>query len=231
MSRAAWSPRRRWSCPRRPQGIRGLPQGRCGGRCSRRSGRAHLRCPLLRAVSCEAMPAPPLLRALRDLPSRSAAAPTPSAGSWRRILFQLLTPGLARARARRSRVSFPGTPQALSLSVGPVERQDQLSAQVLAQRMRGDQRFDLADELRSRPVSRSASIRRSRVVSRSSSRRAMSVCRPGSAARSASAGPRQSCSASASFAERSRGRQHGHASRTASSRRFAAAPGQRRRRG
>ena len=70
--------------------------------------------------------------------------------------------------------------QRLRLAAGPVEREHQLAAQPLAERVLGDESLELRDERRASAEPSSASIRSSSAASRSSSRRSTSTCANGS---------------------------------------------------
>ena len=88
---------------------------------------------------------------LRRRRAGAARAPRSSAGSWRRIacssclqLLARLEPELVGELALRLAVGA----ERLGLPAGAIEREHQLAAQPLAQRMLGDERVELADQLR-----------------------------------------------------------------------------------
>ncbi len=77
---------------------------------------------------------------------RSGASVGPGAGSPARAPG---APGPARSRARRrARCGPGGTPRARPPAAGAVEREHQLAAQTLPERMLGHELLELADELR-----------------------------------------------------------------------------------
>ena len=133
--------------------------------------------------------------------STSAGSSASSSGSCARIIpssRRSSGPGLEPELVDQEPPALAHHLQRVRLAAGAIEREHQLPAQPLAQRVLGDQRAQLADQVGRLPAASSAASRSSVASSRSSSRRAISLCANSSKRWSASAGPRHSASADAS---------------------------------